>query len=478
MDNLLNYVIYNSIFENKIDFSIKPNMINQIPNDCFGAFVSVKRSKSQTLKEWPENIHGCIGNWSNDYKSKTKDELFEIMKNVGNNACNSDSRKSYFKPIYLDSQAYFEVDFMMLPIMSINSKTGIMSNGEVFKNENYGIIVENGSQKATYLPKVFSNMDWDTLKSKISNKASIKNNSSNIKFYGYKAKIYSSKIYNIIKFTKLHILNNFVDFNLKHYKEFIPYNINKNNVKIDKEQYVRNLATINDLLKIYNYNKNVKNLFPRIKNNLDYYLKIYFEDKQRMRQASSFLILALQNIDLNKNKETLSICNYLYDNIEVMDKSFELGEVCISLNEVCKMRTQLLNVQKNMYKEILNHTHDDSSIFRYNWEAKFLYSLYKTSTTNNVNSFILKHCNELYKRIIENFNLNNESETNYVAVTFEALSSLLFCIKDNNIKDKILYCYYLLQLKYNNDNGLYYFNGLQNARLDITGHVINGLFIF
>ena len=79
MNNLINFVIYNSIFYNEFkfnitqsQFNITQSQINKIPTKCFGAFISVKRSKSQTLKEWPENIHGCIGNWSNDYKEKTQ----------------------------------------------------------------------------------------------------------------------------------------------------------------------------------------------------------------------------------------------------------------------------------------------------------------------------------------------------------------------------------------------------------------------
>ena len=39
-----------------------------IPKKCFGAFVTVKRSQYQRLKKWPEEIHGCIGDWDHNYK--------------------------------------------------------------------------------------------------------------------------------------------------------------------------------------------------------------------------------------------------------------------------------------------------------------------------------------------------------------------------------------------------------------------------
>ena len=166
-----------------------------------------------------------------------------------------------------------------------------------------------------------------------------------------------------------------------------------------------------------------------------------------------------------------------------MDKSFELGEVSIALNEVCMVRTKLLKIQKQMFKElsVLHHTNDN--IFRYNWEAKFLYSLVctiQTSSTNSLTNSINKHAILIIELILQNFNLNEHSETNYLAVTFEALCSLLF-IKNkklsNEIKDKIFHIFYLLQQRYN-ENGLYYFKGNTNARLDITGHIINGLLTY
>jgi len=476
MKNLLNPVIYNSIFN--FSLNVKKKEINKIPDECFGAFISVVRSKSQSLKTWPNNMHGCIGEWDNNFKKKKKDDIFNIMIEVGNSACNKDSRKTYFKPIFFDSQAEFKVYFMMLPILNIDLN-GKMSNGKLFNNNDYGIIVDNGQSKATFLPKVFQDTHWDDLKQKLITKAGINNNFT---FYAYKAQIHSVKICSVIKYIREHIFNNFLEFNLQNYKDFIPYEINNHNVRIDKSQYVRNLSTINDILKLQKY-KNIKQLLPTINKNLEYYINIFNKNNKQMRQASSFLILALQNSDLNKTTFIKNTCSYLVNNIDDMDKSFELGEVSIALNEVCMVRTKLLKIQKQMFKElsVLHHTNDN--IFIYNWEAKFLYSLVctiQTSSTNSLTNSINKHAILIVELILKNVNLNEHSETNYLAVTFEALSSLLF-IKNkklcNEIKDKLFYIFYLLQQRYN-ENGLYYFKGNTNAHLDITGHIINGLLTY
>ena len=474
MKNLLNNVVYNSVFN--FSLNVKKKEINKIPDECFGAFISVVRSKSQSLKTWPNDIHGCIGEWDNNFKKKKKDAIFNIMIEVGNSACNKDSRKNNFKPIFFDSQAEFKVYFMMLPILNIDLN-GKMNNGKFFNNNDYGIIVDNGQSKATFLPKVFKDTSWNDLKQKLITKAGI--NNKNITFYAYKAQIHSVKIFNVIKYIREHIFKNFLDFNLQNYKDFIPYEINNHNVSIDKSQYVRNVATINDILKLQKY-KNINQLLPIINKNLEYYINIFNKNNKQMRQASSFLILALQNSDVNKTTFIKNTCSYLVNNIDDMDKSFELGEVSIALNEVCMVRTKLLKIQKKMFKDLLVLSHTNDSIFRYNWEAKFLYSLVNPIKTSLNNPIIKKHAILIVELILKNVNLNEHSETNYLAVTFEALSSLLF-IKNkklcNEIKDKLFYIFYLLQQRYN-ENGLYYFKDNTNARLDITGHIINGLLTY
>ena len=70
MTNLLDYTICSAL-----DFPIFNEIVNksQIPYNCFGAFVSVKRGQNQQLNEWPIDIHGCIGDWEkNNYNNLKK----------------------------------------------------------------------------------------------------------------------------------------------------------------------------------------------------------------------------------------------------------------------------------------------------------------------------------------------------------------------------------------------------------------------
>ena len=73
---------------------------------------------------------------------------------------------------------------------------------------------------------------------------------------------------------------------------------------------------------------------------------------------------------------------------------------------------------------------------------------------------------------------NNEVETNYLAVTFEAFTSLIpFITGEISIElyNNIFSLFYFLEQR-RNKMGLYAFlNG--TARVDITGHVLNGLLI-
>ena len=96
---------------------------------------------------------------------------------------------------------------------------------------------------------------------------------------------------------------------------------------------------------------------------------------------------------------------------------------------------------------------------------------------NHIN--IQKHATLLHNNIISLLRKNDFSslETNYLAVTFEALSSLYPLINKNKIEtiNYIFYLFYQLQQRISID-GLYLFSDMKNARVDITGHVFNGYF--
>ena len=73
--------------------------------------------------------------------------------------------------------------------------------------------------------------------------------------------------------------------------------------------------------------------------------------------------------------------------------------------------------------------------------------------------------------------INDKSQTNYLAVTFEALTALRPLITKQNmfieIQNNILDIFAKLTKRYK--NGLFYWKEKNVARIDITGHVLNGI---
>jgi len=176
--------------------NISTKCIKQISKNVFGVFVTIRRS--QKLPSYPVDIHGCIGYWSPDYKVLSPPEIISHLMDVSLSAMNNDSRRDYFQPIETDLGAIVEIDFMLQPLIPINSETGILENGQQFKNSKYGLIVEgyNGS-RATYLPHVFPDSTlWAKLKESLISKAGVgENGMSNNKFYAYTIVQLKSKIF-------------------------------------------------------------------------------------------------------------------------------------------------------------------------------------------------------------------------------------------------------------------------------------------
>jgi hypothetical protein len=191
-----------------------------------------------------------------------------------------------------------------------------------------------------------------------------------------------------------------------------------------------------------------------------------------MRQASSFLLLACHELNL----PTKPISDYLYQSIDLLESRFELGEVLIALNEVHPAKTILLRKQNEMYHRLLLlKTPNEDDIFEFNWQSKFLHSLYKNKKIKKITT-ITKHGELLKEHLLSIIAQFSETyETNYIAVGLESLCSLLPLVDDKQqLWDSIVYLYSILQKRYK--NGLFYFkNGV--ARLDITGHVLNSLIL-
>ena len=159
--NLQSYIIANILNKNPTsnrtsnNISFRTPNLSTIPKNAFGVFCTIRRS--QKLPTYPEDIHGCIGYWSPDYSIVPPAKLLQHLIDVGRSAMYKDERRSYFPPFETDSNATIEIDFMLLPTISINPLSGQLENGDQFTNSKYGLIVSDNSNmsRATFLPHVF-----------------------------------------------------------------------------------------------------------------------------------------------------------------------------------------------------------------------------------------------------------------------------------------------------------------------------------
>lgn len=447
-------------------FNTPKIITNLFPDNVFGVFVGIERSSKYKLNYWPYDIHGCIGYWDPKYSLLSDEFILNKIITVSHLAATNDERREYFiEPLHLDLNAIFKIYFMNYPITVIDSNTGIMTKSSIpFNNKKYGLIVEDLNDKlsrATYLPGVFPDKSWSEIKELLIKKSGITN--QNIIFYAYECKIFSMTIadYFLLPIQKF--------FN-KYYTDFVPHTVINNEILIDKTDFVRNLAMIADLLKMnsigYTITSNTKRI---IKSNIEYYNKLFDANPNSMRQASAFLLLCNYYFDGISNPYIQKISSYLHQQLESgnLEKNFELGEILYALNTINPHDPIVSDKTKKLpLIDIDSGTNID--IFRYNWFSK---------SVPYINDKIYKYT--LIKKIKRFIDKNKYDETNYYAVEFESLAMLYSNISDK--KTKISVGEYLIQLitkldNRKNDFGLYQFKN-KTARVDITGHVLNGLFL-
>ena len=196
--NLQSYIISNILNKNqKQTPEIHPNL-STIPKNAFGVFCTIRRSKSHKLPTYPEDIHGCIGYWSQDYSIITPKALLQHLIDVGRSAMYEDKRHYSFPPIETDTKATIEIDFMLLPTIPINPVSGQLENGDQFANSKYGLIVSDNSNmsRATFLPHVFPDtILWQDIKGKVISKAGATTSNTNNNFLAYKIKQMKARLF-------------------------------------------------------------------------------------------------------------------------------------------------------------------------------------------------------------------------------------------------------------------------------------------
>jgi len=548
-------------------------------NNSFGLFVTIERNIHK-LKQWPEDVHGCLGFYTQEpFKVLTNEFIINKSISLGYDTAYKDSRNAYYPQLYLDYLSNFKISAMLLPLFNINSNTGIIeySNNNIqlhkqlnlkqtktnnktinvtkskkltnqnsktqptkiqntklsmlnkqlkFNNNKYGLITLNNNNTATYLPGVFKNINWYSIKEQLLSKAGITKSNNNTRFLAYKTITYNCSL--ISFFTNKEVLA------LKYLEHIITISelFNNNNVPAYEiqttpsyvaEEYIRNSGICSDIIKaIYfillhldtSYVSRYKILINKCLQNCMSYLlsiwKLYEENnylnKKTYRQAVSFVIIGIcyyleiikfnTFISINKynilelKKNIKYYCTDILNNKNDLEENFEYGECGVALF-TASIKFNYYN-DKALFAFIVTNNFKTSnnidSIFKINWLIQLI-TLCKNKFKQLLNALVYSLINILntyYLTELKNYSFHELNlytlETNYIAVAYEALmniylSNSIFLLKLKHqleIKKFIVILSVLLISRTNyesNTKSLYRFKS-SNARLDITGHTI------
>lgn len=449
VDKIMALVLYYTLFKNTL---FEEQLA--LPNNAFGIFSTIRRNIK--LAMYPYDIYGCIGYYTRDFNILSQQDLQSNMLTVGHNSLWLDDRRHYHPSIQLIPESMLELDFMLYPIYFINSIGIIDSLNVPFNNVDFGIIIQTNKTKvmnsATYLPGVFPDMSFQDIIPSLKRKAGIHNDSYTI--YAYKIKQ--------IKASFISILNNeyYSKYTLKNYVNLMLSNVNLNNrypffymkqgnsYLWNDTDDVRNIATLSAVYTyiLYLYlnitdNISIKNKIISIKNKI---INITENISEYSSQALSFLGSLYPKLKLHN----MDFCIKLLRDLPTADLEFAQPEIIIGLHSAqCDMSIIPLDYD----------SHD--SIFKLNWLIQA--HLYLKAS---IPKELIRLMNIKIKELLPNL---KTTETNYLAVAFEALC----CAKTLTTELFILF-YELEQRKSGN---LYHFLN-KTARVDITGHILNGLY--
>ena len=184
---LAKYAIHR-LFHNASPETLYTDSINELTQiatksaPVWGVFTTIHRSPEQALKDWPLDIHGCLGYYQiNHVKPMTAKETLSQIAGLVARTNTEDDRRNYFKrPAVQDSGARIEISIMHGSLMPINPSTGQITRlREGFDRQKYGLVVisPKSGYTATYIPDVFpSTTSWQELTKSLLAKAGISSN--------------------------------------------------------------------------------------------------------------------------------------------------------------------------------------------------------------------------------------------------------------------------------------------------------------
>jgi len=189
-----------------------------------------------------------------------------------------------------------------------------------------------------------------------------------------------------------------------------------------------------------------------------------------------------------------------------MEPEFEKGEalMALSIEQNNYLPTQVKNMNSEIFfkesqtmkKRLIQQP--ETTIFELNWQTQFLSHAHKLQKlTSALTHQIKTHLKLIAKMVLPIAEkMNENTETNYLAVAYECLSEMeTVFIDDHNVGGNLsallgtllsallgtllsallsekMRIFVLLDSRKRSEYGLYYFKGMTDARLDITSHVL------
>jgi hypothetical protein len=504
--------------------------------DTFGLFITIERELHK-LSKWPEKVHGCLGYYEREpFSSIDKDLTISKSSELGHNTAYTDNRKDYYPALFLDYKAKFKVSLMKLPLYNINSNTGMMSLTKLptttklkkgnktnklisntkktkktknaknisqqiqFNNNKYGLLtISSTKQTATYLPEVFKNTSWSTIKSNLTSKAGITTTQqpSNISFYGYNTDVQHTNLMSFFtnkQILSLKYLEHIIAIEPLFNNTHVPvYNITvSNQLNYDTNEFVRNCGICSDMIKaiyfvkkyldsflVSEYYKIISSLLLKCITYLDSLWKMFETAPTEHTQNTSFIVVGycyyLQIINLDKKlilpvsynlskhiilKRIQKYCQYILDNKTSLETKFEYGECGVALYTASKFSylKKFKSIIGNYiipYNLKIGNQQDD--IFQVNWITQMLCVINKTTTQSHTQSSTQSHTQYIKQvtttliQILDTYYLpefNKQPsnpkgwklslETNFIAVAYEACMNLYLSNKINELDIKTI----------------------------------------
>jgi AMMECR1 domain-containing protein len=467
-DSFITFVMYHALFGKKLfENETEEKMFETyIPENVFGVFSTIRRG--EPIPREPIDIHGCIGYWEKNFNTMTKHDVYLNMLQVSYDSLWSDNRRESFPPIETDPESLLELDFMMNPIYPIDKQTGRITISTfkkvTFSNNVYGIIIQSKDkkQKATYLPNVFKNISWDEIIFSIKQKAHIAFEDYDV--YAYKIKQVKARFIDMLTresfcFISIYHFSRLLLENMDTSLRFpFVYLFTNGRLERNTEDDVRNISTLSDVYKYIH-------LFPILRKKYrlqsDFLQKKVLEIMKNTRSFSSQSLSFLGYLYSNSSKKNpfkKLFCEKLTRDFSSADKEFAQPQIIIGLNEAgCHVPLDGFPY---------NTLNSKDSLFKINWVIQAMVSLDEKLPRAWLMQLDIVKKIELLLR-------NPETETNYLAVAFEMMCFVYASTNDTYWWKPLFALFYELEKRKTCHNILYAFLN-ETARIDITGHILNG----